>query len=152
MSSQAGLQPLSHFLSRWMPDSSRAGVFLDQSPAEVVSVRPSSSSSAVEEFIEDSFCLQFAPLPVSMSSSCVSVDSVVHTQSRRDQGYEKSSSDWDLVYQMGTKPQALVDRLDQVKFKTLFVTLPFKKVFMSTKMSGNTLINNYAVIILIQVC
>ncbi|XP_062861404.1 centromere protein J [Trichomycterus rosablanca] len=115
MSSPAGLQPLSHFLSRWMQDSSRAGVFLDQSPGEVASVRSSCSSPGMEELLDDSFCSQFAPLPVSISSSCVSVDSVGHTQSRRDQESEKSSCDLDLVRHMGRKPQALIDRLEQLK-------------------------------------
>lgn len=75
MSSPAGLQQGQfHFLSQWMPDSSRAGVILNGSPGEAGSESVRSSGSLVVRDSDDSFSCQFAPLPVSRSSSCTSVD------------------------------------------------------------------------------
>ncbi|XP_043105078.1 centromere protein J [Puntigrus tetrazona] len=69
-SSPAGL----HFLSQWMPDSSRAGVILHGSLGEAGSGSVRSSGSLVVQDPDDSFSCQFAPLPLSRSSSCASVD------------------------------------------------------------------------------
>ncbi|XP_016365157.1 centromere protein J isoform X1 [Sinocyclocheilus rhinocerous] len=75
MSSPAGLQQGQfHFLSQWMPDSSRAGVILHGSPGEAGSGSVRSSGSLVVQDPDDSFSCQFAPLPLSRSSSCASVD------------------------------------------------------------------------------
>ncbi|XP_051762007.1 centromere protein J isoform X2 [Ctenopharyngodon idella] len=75
MSSPAGLQQGQfHFLSQWMPDSSRAGVILNGSPGEAGSESVRSSGSLVVRDPDDSFSCQFAPLPISRSSSCASVD------------------------------------------------------------------------------
>uniref|UniRef100_A0A672RJH7 Centromere protein J C-terminal domain-containing protein n=2 Tax=Sinocyclocheilus grahami TaxID=75366 RepID=A0A672RJH7_SINGR len=75
MSSPAGLQQGQfHFLSQWMPDSSRAGVILHGSPGEAGSGSVRSSGSLVVQDPDDSFRCQFAPLPLSRSSSCASVD------------------------------------------------------------------------------
>ncbi|XP_016309761.1 centromere protein J isoform X2 [Sinocyclocheilus anshuiensis] len=75
MSSPAGLQQGQfHFLSQWMPDSSRAGVILHGSPGEACSGSVRSSGSLVVQDPDDSFSCQFAPLPLSRSSSCASVD------------------------------------------------------------------------------
>ncbi|XP_051998639.1 centromere protein J isoform X1 [Xyrauchen texanus] len=75
MSSPAGLQQgQSHFLSQWMPDSSRAGVILHGSPGEMESGSIRSRGSLVVQDPDDSFSCQFAPLPLSRSSSCGSVD------------------------------------------------------------------------------
>ncbi|KAK2904980.1 hypothetical protein QQF64_033162 [Cirrhinus molitorella] len=74
-SSPAGLQQGQfHFLSQWMPDSSRAGVILHGSSGEAGSMSVHSSVSLVVQDPDDSFSCQFAPLPLSRSSSCASVD------------------------------------------------------------------------------
>lgn len=73
--SPAGLQPGQfHFLSQWIPDSSRAGVILKGSPGEASSGSVRSSGSLVVQDPDDSFICQFAPLPISRRSSCASVD------------------------------------------------------------------------------
>ncbi|XP_067300011.1 centromere protein J [Pseudorasbora parva] len=75
MSSPAGLQQGQfHFLSQWMPDSSRAGVILNGSPVEAGSGSVRSSGSLVVQDPDDSFSCQFVPLPISRSSSCASMD------------------------------------------------------------------------------
>ncbi|XP_052422422.1 centromere protein J isoform X2 [Carassius gibelio] len=75
MSSPAGLQQGQfHFLSQWIPDSSRAGVILHGSPGEAGSGSVGSSGSLVVQDPDDSFSCQFSPLPLSRSSSCASVD------------------------------------------------------------------------------
>uniref|UniRef100_A0A8C1GRJ5 Centrosomal P4.1-associated protein n=1 Tax=Cyprinus carpio TaxID=7962 RepID=A0A8C1GRJ5_CYPCA len=75
MSSPAGLQQgQSRFLSQWMADSSRAGVILQGSPGEAGSGSVRSSGSLVVQDPDDSFSCQFAPLPLSLSSSCASGD------------------------------------------------------------------------------
>ncbi|XP_016147795.1 uncharacterized protein [Sinocyclocheilus grahami] len=75
MSSPAGLQQGQfNFLSQRMPDSSRAGVILHGSPGEAGSGSVRSSGSLVVQDPDDSFSCQFAPLPLSLSSSCASVD------------------------------------------------------------------------------
>ncbi|KAK7169138.1 hypothetical protein R3I93_005208 [Phoxinus phoxinus] len=75
MPSPAGLQQGQlHFLSQWIPDSSRAGVILNGSPGEAGSGSVRSSGSLVVQDPDDSFSCQFAPLPFSRSSSCASLD------------------------------------------------------------------------------
>uniref|UniRef100_A0A8B9R694 Centrosomal P4.1-associated protein n=1 Tax=Astyanax mexicanus TaxID=7994 RepID=A0A8B9R694_ASTMX len=115
MSSPAGPQPSeSRFLSRWMPSSSRAGVFLSGSPGEVSSVQSSCSSLAQEISMEDSFCSQFAPLPVSCSSS---LDSLVPKVSEIDPQRKATSSNPDSVQDILTRVQELPlqARLEQLK-------------------------------------
>ncbi|XP_060785293.1 centromere protein J isoform X2 [Neoarius graeffei] len=107
MTSPAG--PQSHFLWRWMPSSSRAGVFLNGSPEEVDSVRSSCSSPGVDMSLEDSFGAQFAPLPMSRSSSCLSVDSICPSQSSRAPVSAPSSSP------AARNPQVLLNRLQELK-------------------------------------
>uniref|UniRef100_A0A8C2I455 Centrosomal P4.1-associated protein n=1 Tax=Cyprinus carpio TaxID=7962 RepID=A0A8C2I455_CYPCA len=75
MSSPAGLQQgQSRFLSQWMADCSRAGVILQGSPGEAGSGSVRSSGSLVVQDPDDSFSCQFAPLPLSLSSSGASGD------------------------------------------------------------------------------
>ncbi|CAB1347307.1 unnamed protein product [Coregonus sp. 'balchen'] len=79
MSSPAGLQAQqsqTNFLARWMPSSSRAGVILNASQDLAESLRHSSVWRSRD--VNDSFASQFVPLPVSSSSSCLSVSSLVH--------------------------------------------------------------------------
>ncbi|KAJ8013109.1 hypothetical protein DPEC_G00049870 [Dallia pectoralis] len=78
MSSPAGLQAQqsqTKFLARWMPSSSRAGVILNPSPDLAESLRHSSIWGSRN--VDDSFASQFVPLPVSASSSCPSVSSLI---------------------------------------------------------------------------
>ncbi|XP_036427397.1 centromere protein J isoform X2 [Colossoma macropomum] len=115
MSSPTGPQPSqSRFLSRWIPSSSRAGVFLSGSPGEVSSLQSSCSSVAQEVSLDDSFCSQFAPLPVSCSSS---LDSVVPKVSEADPEAEPSSSELDGVHNILKKAQGLplIEKLEQLK-------------------------------------
>ncbi|XP_017558489.1 centromere protein J isoform X2 [Pygocentrus nattereri] len=115
MSSPAGPQPSqSRFLSRWIPSSSRAGVFLSGSPGEVSSLQSSCSSVAQEVSLDDSFCSQFAPLPVSCSSS---LDSAVPKVSETDPEAEPSSSELDGVHNVLKKAQGLplIEKLEQLK-------------------------------------
>ncbi|XP_076857436.1 centrosomal P4.1-associated protein isoform X2 [Brachyhypopomus gauderio] len=115
MSSPAGLQP--HFLSRWMPSSSRAGVILDGSPVEVGSVRSSCASPGLEASVDDSFCSHFAPLPVSRSSSCVSVDSDVPKETSTDAETEPSHLEMDSFSNILGNAQEfpLIEKLEQLK-------------------------------------
>ncbi|XP_072541365.1 centrosomal P4.1-associated protein [Salminus brasiliensis] len=115
MSSPAGPQPSeSGFLSRWIPSSSRAGVFLSGSPGEVGSVRSSCSSLAQEISLADSFCSQFAPLPVSLSSS---LDPVVPEVSETEPETSRPGSDPDNVQNILRRVQELplMARLEQLK-------------------------------------
>ncbi|KAI4883299.1 hypothetical protein NFI96_024400 [Prochilodus magdalenae] len=106
--------PQSLFLSRWIPSSSRAGVFLSESPGEVSSLRSSCNSVVQEDMLDDSFCSQFAPLPVSRSSS---LDSVMPKVSETDTGTETSSSQHDTVHDILKKAQGLplIAKLEQLK-------------------------------------
>ncbi|KAK3543932.1 hypothetical protein QTP70_031836 [Hemibagrus guttatus] len=113
MTSPAG--PQSHFLLRWMASSSRAGVFLNGSPGEMGSVRSSCSSQGMDVSLEDSFSTQFAPLPMSRSSSCTDVDSICPSQSSRAQVSTSPSSEVDMGRPAAGKPQALIDRLQELK-------------------------------------
>ncbi|MBN3322792.1 CENPJ protein, partial [Atractosteus spatula] len=72
MSASAGLQPEPSFLARWMSCSPRAGVILDPPPALLS--RAGRDGSPAAPGGDDSFSAQFLPLPVSRSSSCLSVD------------------------------------------------------------------------------
>ncbi|XP_069035269.1 centromere protein J [Lepisosteus oculatus] len=74
MSASAGLQPEPSFLARWMSCSPRAGVILDPPPALLS--RAGRDGSPAAPGGDDSFSAQFLPLPVSRSSSCLSVDSL----------------------------------------------------------------------------
>lgn len=75
MSSPAGLQQGQiNLISQWMPDSTRAGVILHGSPGDAGCGSVRSSGSLVVQDPDDSFISQFAPLPISRSSSCASVD------------------------------------------------------------------------------
>ncbi|KAL6485207.1 hypothetical protein MHYP_G00072520 [Metynnis hypsauchen] len=115
MSSPAGPQPSqSRFLSRWIPSSSRAGVFLSGSPGEVSSLQSSCGSVAQEVSLDDSFCSQFAPLPVSCSSS---LDSAVPKVSETDPEAKPSSSELDGVHNVLKKAQGLplIEKLEQLK-------------------------------------
>ncbi|KAL7881326.1 hypothetical protein AOLI_G00081740 [Acnodon oligacanthus] len=115
MSSPAGPQPSqTRFLSRWIPSSSRAGVFLGGSPGEVGSLQSSCGSVAQEVSLDDSFCSQFAPLPASCSSS---LDSAAPKASETDPGAEPSSSELDGVRSILKKPQELplIEKLEQLK-------------------------------------
>ncbi|XP_029558581.1 centromere protein J isoform X2 [Salmo trutta] len=79
MSSPAGLQAQqsqTKFLDRWMTSSSCAGVILNPSPDPAESLRHSSVWRSRD--VNDSFASQFVPLPVSSSSSCLSISSLVH--------------------------------------------------------------------------
>lgn len=107
MTSPAG--PQSHFLWRWMASSSRAGVFLSTSPGEVGSVRSSCSSPGVDVDVsfEDSFSAQFAPLPVSCASSCLSAD--IRAPDPTPPGAEE-----DTGHPAARNPQGLVERLRDV--------------------------------------
>lgn len=68
MSSSAGMQPSEiSILARWMPNRHRAGVILSPSLDGAGSPRDS---------WDDSFASQFAPLPGSNSSSCISLESL----------------------------------------------------------------------------
>ncbi|MCJ8732243.1 hypothetical protein PDJAM_G00209100 [Pangasius djambal] len=113
MTSPAG--PQSHFRWRWTASSSRAGVFLNGSPGEVGSVRSSCSSPGVDASLEDSFSAQFAPLPVSRSSSCLSVDSMCPSQSGRAPGPTPPSSQVHTGLPAARNPQALIHRLQELK-------------------------------------
>uniref|UniRef100_A0A4W5PCE6 CENPJ tubulin-binding region domain-containing protein n=1 Tax=Hucho hucho TaxID=62062 RepID=A0A4W5PCE6_9TELE len=84
MSSPAGLQAQqsqTKFLDRWMPSSSCAGVILNPSPDLSESLRHSSVWRSRD--VNDSFASQFVPLPVSSSSSCLSISSLVHDAESR---------------------------------------------------------------------
>ncbi|XP_053351807.1 centromere protein J isoform X1 [Clarias gariepinus] len=113
MSSPAG--PQSNFLWRWTASSSRAGVFLTGSPGEAGSVRSSCSSPGVEVSLEDSFSAQFAPLPVSRSSSCLSVDAICPSSSSTDPFSEPTSTKEDMGHPAARNPQPLIDRLRELK-------------------------------------
>ncbi|XP_023837066.1 centromere protein J isoform X2 [Salvelinus sp. IW2-2015] len=79
MSSPAGLQAQqsqTKFLDRWMTSSSCAGVILNPSPDLAESLRHSSVWRSRD--VNDSFASQFVPLPVSSSSSSLSISSLVH--------------------------------------------------------------------------
>ncbi|XP_035629686.1 centromere protein J-like [Oncorhynchus keta] len=79
MSSPAGLQAQqsqTKFLDRWMTSNSCAGVILNPSPDLAESLRHSSVWRSRD--VNDSFASQFVPLPVSSSSSCLSISSLVH--------------------------------------------------------------------------
>ncbi|XP_036814900.1 centromere protein J-like [Oncorhynchus mykiss] len=79
MSSPAGLQAQqsqTKFLDRWTTSSSCAGVILNPSPDLAESLRHSSVWRSRD--VNDSFASQFVPLPVSSSSSCLSINSLVH--------------------------------------------------------------------------
>ncbi|XP_053482483.1 centromere protein J isoform X2 [Ictalurus furcatus] len=108
MTSPAG--PQSQFQWRWMASSSRAGVFLNGSPGELGSVRSSCSSPGMDVSLEDSFSTQFAPLPMSRSSSCQSVDSICPSQSIR-----APVSEVDMGRPAARNPQALIHRLQELK-------------------------------------
>ncbi|KAG7331454.1 hypothetical protein KOW79_005423 [Hemibagrus wyckioides] len=113
MTSPAG--PQSHFLLRWMTSSSRAGVFLNGSPGDMGSVRSSCSSQGMDVSLEDSFSTQFAPLPISRSSSCTDVDSLCPSQSSRAKVSTSPSGEVDMGHPAAGKPQALIDRLQELK-------------------------------------
>lgn len=93
-----------------MASSSRAGVFLNASPGELGSVRSSCRSPEKDGSLEDSFSAQFAPLPMSRSSSCLSVDSVCPSQSSM-----APVSEVDVGRPAPRNPQALIDRLQELK-------------------------------------
>ncbi|XP_066542801.1 centromere protein J-like isoform X1 [Hoplias malabaricus] len=125
MSSPAGPQPSqsqaltqslpqSQFLSRWMANNSRAGVFLSSSPATASSVLSSCSSVAQSHSVDDSFCSQFAPLPMSPSSS---LDSVVPEGSERRSEIQPANSELDTVHNVLRKVQGLplMAKLEQLK-------------------------------------
>ncbi|TSM60527.1 Centromere protein J [Bagarius yarrelli] len=97
MSSQTGAQSLS--LSPWIMSSSPEDVDSD--------VRSSCSSQIIDVSLEDSFSAQFTPLPM----SCSSVESVCPSQSSR----VLVSTPPPNVLHAGGKPQALIDRLQQLK-------------------------------------
>uniref|UniRef100_A0A4W5RZJ9 Centromere protein J n=1 Tax=Hucho hucho TaxID=62062 RepID=A0A4W5RZJ9_9TELE len=78
MSSPAGLQAQqcqTNFPTRWMPSSSHAGVILNHSLDLAESLRHSSVWGSRD--VDDSFASQFIPHPVSSSSICLSVNSLV---------------------------------------------------------------------------
>lgn len=116
MSSPAGLQQGQfHFLSQWMPDSSRAGVILHGSPGEVLSGSVRSSGSSVMRDPDDSFICHFAPLPVSKSSSCTSVD-MCSPQRATEQFDASLSCDMQSIQDMlrNTRDLPLIAKLEQV--------------------------------------
>ncbi|KAA0715721.1 Centromere protein J [Triplophysa tibetana] len=118
MSSPAGLaQGQFHFLSQWMPDSSRAGVILHGSPGEVLCGSVRSSGSSVKPNPDDSFISHFAPLPVSQSSSCTSVD-MCSPAERASQKFDASlSCDLQSIQDMirNTRDLPLIAKLGQLK-------------------------------------
>ncbi|GAA6072554.1 centromere protein J isoform X1, partial [Tachysurus ichikawai] len=102
--------PQSHLLFRWMASSSQAaGVSVNGSPGEMGSVR----SSCMDVSLEDSFSAQFAPLPMSRSSSCTDVDSICPSQSSRSQVSTHTSSEVDMTQPAAGKNQELMHRLQE---------------------------------------
>ncbi|KAG1946111.1 centromere protein J [Pimephales promelas] len=123
MPSPAGLQQGQfHFLSQWIPDSSRSGVILNCSPVEAGSGSVRSSGSLVVQDPDDSFSCQFAPLPISRSSSCASVDVCSPGGSSKTLG-ETELSDTSLNSQLqsmqdvlrNTRDLPLIAKLEQLK-------------------------------------
>ncbi|KAI7808826.1 centromere protein J isoform X1 [Triplophysa rosa] len=118
MSSPAGLQQGQfHFLSQWMPDSSRAGVILHGSPGVVLSGSVRSSGSSVMRDPDDSFICHFAPLPVSQSSSCTSVDMCSPAERATEQFDASLSCDMQSIQDMirNTRDLPLIAKLEQLK-------------------------------------
>ncbi|TRY97097.1 hypothetical protein DNTS_027286 [Danionella cerebrum] len=75
MPSPAGFeQGQLQFLSQWMPESSRFGEMGPGTPGDTVSGSVHSSGSLMIQDPDDSFIGQFAPLPISRSSSSASID------------------------------------------------------------------------------
>ncbi|XP_027008297.2 centromere protein J isoform X2 [Tachysurus fulvidraco] len=104
--------PQSHLLFRWMASDSQAtGVFVNGSPGEMGSVR----SSCMDVSLEDSFSTQFAPLPMSRSSSCTDVDTICPYQSSRTQVSTHTSSEVDMTHPAAGKNQELMLRLQELK-------------------------------------
>ncbi|XP_060731667.1 centromere protein J isoform X1 [Tachysurus vachellii] len=104
--------PQSHLLFRWMASSSQAaGLYVNVSPGEIGSVR----SSCTDVSLEDSFSGQFAPLPMSRSSSCTDVDSICPSQSSRSQVSTHTSSEVDMTHPAAGKNQELMHRLQELK-------------------------------------
>ncbi|XP_012993453.3 centromere protein J isoform X2 [Esox lucius] len=98
MSSPAGLQaPQSqtNFLAKWIPSSSRAGVILNPSPDLAESLRHSPIWGS--RGVDDSFASQFVPLPVSSSSSCISVSSLVHDAYSREECIQQNQQPGDMT-------------------------------------------------------
>nr|XP_055070437.1 centromere protein J [Misgurnus anguillicaudatus]XP_055070438.1 centromere protein J [Misgurnus anguillicaudatus]XP_055070440.1 centromere protein J [Misgurnus anguillicaudatus] len=106
MSSPAGLQ---HFLSQWMPNSSRAGVILHGSPGSI-----RSSGSPVVRDPDDSFSSHFAPLPVSL---CSSVDTCSPGEVATEQFDASLSCDMQSIQDMlrNTRDLPLIAKLEQLK-------------------------------------
>ncbi|XP_021334644.1 centrosomal P4.1-associated protein [Danio rerio] len=123
MSSPAGLQQGQiNFISHWVPDSTRAGVILHGSPGDASSGSVRSSGSLVVQDPDDSFISQFAPLPISRSSSCASVDMCSLGGGSKTPG-ETQLSDASLNSEMqsiqdilrNTRDLPLIAKLEQLK-------------------------------------
>ncbi|XP_029386349.1 centromere protein J isoform X2 [Echeneis naucrates] len=120
MSSPAGLQSCSsaHFLARWMPSSSRAGVILNPTPDLAGSLRHISAVGSPPPEPDGSFASDFAPLPASVDSSCVGGFA-------RPAGGERSGTDRPL-YGPHRDSDGQLDSLDEMESKSQDLPLMVK--------------------------
>uniref|UniRef100_UPI003AAC4B3A centrosomal P4.1-associated protein n=1 Tax=Centroberyx gerrardi TaxID=166262 RepID=UPI003AAC4B3A len=111
MSSPAGLQySQADFLARWMPSSSRAGVILNPSPDLAGSLRHMSALGSPPRDPDDSFTSDFAPLPASTNSSCLSVHGLSGPP-----GGERSMSDRPVNGLYSAPPTSSAGELDSLE-------------------------------------
>ncbi|XP_056320889.1 centromere protein J [Danio aesculapii] len=123
MSSPAGLQQGQiNFISQWVPEITHAGVILHGSPGEAGSGSVRSSASLVVQDPDDSFISQFAPLPISRSSSCASVDMCSLGGGRKTLGqtqlsYASLNSEMQSIQDIlrNTRDLPLIAKLEQLK-------------------------------------
>ncbi|KAG7463611.1 hypothetical protein MATL_G00178480 [Megalops atlanticus] len=121
MSSPAGVQTSEmNFLAQWMPCRSRAGVILNPSLGLGSSLRESCSWAPQDA--DDSFSAQFAPLPVSRSSSCLSVDSLAPTEAGTARKKPEQLSEREIVIdnasprsEFGAVMQGLIGEMDSIE-------------------------------------